>query len=241
MPTINKYENIHHTGTSSDPSIYPLNLQQHHIGQISRRGHQLNHIVRISQCWGSHQTNIWLPRPYRCSTWKIPSFSSQHWYADKSYKPIGSVAFHLYHSDFELYFSTPVRDSGHDRDSQTSNCPHQQCRFNPDHADKIYVNLNPSPTKKIVVMPRTTPYKLIYVQTSTSVTITKSTGLLKVYSMDPSNRLKQQTLKYSGFSSPKILYLTPGYYSIQLKISPLNSNTETLSYQSDSYPCPYLP
>ena len=106
---------------------------------------------------------------------------------------------------------------------------------------KIYVNFIPIPTKKIVIMPRKTPYKLIYVQSFTSVTFTKSTGLLKVYSMHSTNRLKQQTLIYSGFSSPKTLYLAPGYYSIQLTISPLNSNTETLYYQSDPYPCPYSP
>ena len=58
MPTINKYENIHHTGTSSDPNINPLHLQQQHLRQDSQLGHQLNHIVGISQFWGSHQTHI---------------------------------------------------------------------------------------------------------------------------------------------------------------------------------------
>ena len=87
-------------------------------------------------------------------------------------------------------------------------------------------------------MPRSTPYKLMYIQAHQSVTFTKSAGLLSVYSMKTSNKLEQWTLRYSGFSSIKTLYLSPGYYSVKVTLS-YGSNTETFSYQSDHYPCPF--
>ena len=83
-------------------------------------------------------------------------------------------------------------------------------------------------------------YKLIYLNDAKDTQIDCTTSSCALYSMatDPSNFKLDSTLTPSSTSGTTKFYtaLPAGYYAVKLDYT---TSEGTLTYQSDTYPCPY--